>query len=242
MVKLDAMDIMDTEKDTEKDIKYNVWNELQGKPVETLKYVQKLFTKDQNYGICMFNIQLSGNIGMTIRTACLMGFDKFIICGRHHYDKRFNVGAHNYIDIVYWDSPIHVTISIIGTKNISQIPQIPPPVPKVQQYKETIDYYPEMFITQCKNENWTPIFIEQGGSDIRDPLWKYIEKPLLVLGNESLGIPADFMKTVCAAIPNARIISIPQWSILRSLNIANAATIAMWELRSRSGSSKYTLQ
>jgi tRNA(Leu) C34 or U34 (ribose-2'-O)-methylase TrmL len=60
-----------------------------------------------------------------------------------------------------------------------------------------------------------------------------IEKPLLVMGNESTGIPRDFMRKVCSAMPDACVISIPQWSVLRSLNIASAATIAMWELRSK---------
>ena len=209
--------------------KYNVWTELQHKPVNVLKNIQKSFSMESQYGICMFNIQHSGNIGMTLRTACAMGFDKFIICGRHHYDKRFTVGAHNYIDIEFWITPIKVTIDVISNKYVSEHDTT---YQNRQQYKETIDYYPEEFIAHCKNANWTPVFIEQGGSDIRDPLWKHIEKPLLVFGNESLGIPNDFMKKVCDAIPNTRIISIPQWSILRSLNISNAASIAMWELRS----------
>ena len=206
----------------ENHIKNNVWTELQNKPVTCSQKLQHAFCANTQYAICMFNIQLSGNIGMAVRTACALGFDKFIICGRHHYDKRFTVGAHNYINVEYWNDPIKVTITTLSGKPRNQ-----------QEYKETVDYNPEIFVENCKRNGYTPIFIEQGGSDIRDSSWKLVDKPLLILGNESFGIPTTFMKAVCSALPDSRIISIPQWSVLRSLNIANAATIAMWELRSK---------
>lgn len=215
------------EKETEIQIKNNVWSELQSKSVTCSQKLQHAFCANTEYAICMFNIQLSGNVGMTMRTACAMGFEKFIICGRHHYDKRFTVGAHNYIDVVYWNEPIKVTITTLSRKLINKNPS------DQQQYKETIEYFPEAFITNCQIHGYTPIFIEQGGNDIRTREWKHVSKPMLVLGNESFGIPRDFMRVVCNAIPDAQIISIPQWSVLRSLNIANAATIAMWELRSK---------
>jgi len=208
--------------ETSTQIKYNVWTELQNHTVECSQKFQKAFCTNTQYAICMFNIQLSGNIGMAMRSACAMGFEKFIICGRHHYDKRFTVGAHNYIDVVYWDDPIKVTINTLSGKN-----------KETQEFNEVITYNPEEFIANCKTHNYTPVFIEQGGNDIRDSQWKLIEKPLLVMGNESTGIPRDFMRKVCASIPDACVISIPQWSVLRSLNIASAATIAMWELRSK---------
>jgi len=200
----------------------NVWTELQSKSVTCSQKLQRAFCANTNYAICMFNIQLSGNIGMAMRTACAMGFEKFIICGRHHYDKRFTVGAHNYIDVVYWNDPIKVTIKTLGGKD-----------KETQQFEEIVTYFPEEFVANCVANNYTPIFIEQGGNDIRDVPWKLVEKPLLIFGNESTGIPCDFMCSVCKALPDSRIISIPQWSVLRSLNIASAATIAMWELRSK---------
>jgi len=207
---------------TSTQIKYNVWSELQNNSVECSQKLQKAFCANTQYAICMFNIQLSGNIGMAMRSACAMGFEKFIICGRHHYDKRFTVGAHNYIDVVYWNDPIKVTINTLSGKSKD-----------TQEFSEIIKYNSEDFIENCKINGYTPVFIEQGGNDIRDSQWKLIDKPLLVMGNESTGIPCDFMHSVCKAIPDACIISIPQWSVLRSLNIASAATIAMWELRSK---------
>jgi tRNA G18 (ribose-2'-O)-methylase SpoU len=194
----------------------NVWTELQDKSVLDCQNIQRCISND-NYGICMFNVRLSGNVGMALRTACTMGFGHFVICGRHHYDKRFTVGAHNYINIDYWEDPVKVTIKTI----------------KPGDYLEDVVYSPNDFIEKCQEVQWTPVFIEQGGQDIRYENWKLIERPLLVFGNESIGIPRSFMNEVKNAIPETRILSIPQWSILRSMNVANAASIAMWELKRR---------
>jgi len=195
-------------------MEYNIWTELQDKDLESCKKFNNNL-KSKNYGICMFNIKLSGNIGMAVRSACVLGFNNFIICGRHHYDKRFTVGAHNYIDISFWDDPVKVSIQTISNN----------------KYSEEIEYFPSEFIKKCQSDNWTPVFIEQGGKDIREPTWKLIEKPLLIFGNESIGIPKTFINEVSKSIPETRILSIPQWSILRSMNVTNAAAIAMWELQ-----------
>ena len=85
--------------------------------------------------------------------------------------------------------------------------------------------------------NWTPVFVEQGGIDIRTVHWPRPDcsaspaRPLLVMGNESSGIPRDFMDTVMRENKDAIKVSIPQWSVLRSMNVAMAAGIAMWEVR-----------
>jgi hypothetical protein len=189
--------------------KYNVWTELQNSSTEMCQRVQRNLTCD--YGICMFNVRTGGNVGMVVRTACTLGFSDVVICGRRHYDKRFTVGADKYINITHWEDPVHVDIKTVSPG----------------KYLETIEYNPESFVEHCKQGNWTPVFIEQGGEDIREPTWKHIERPLLVFGNESIGIPKNFMKKVSGS----RVLSIPQWSVLRSMNIANAASIAMWELK-----------
>jgi tRNA G18 (ribose-2'-O)-methylase SpoU len=189
----------------------NVWTPLQNLDVPVLQKIQKGLTKP--LGICLFNVRTSGNIGMSMRTACALGFSDFIICGRRSYDRRFTVGADNYINVQHWPEPVNVKIDTI----------------KPGEYRETIEYSPELFIEKCKE--WTPIFIEQGGEDIREPTWKHLERPLLVFGNESIGIPQSFIKQVKEKIPETRVLSIPQWSILRSMNVSTAAGIAMWELR-----------
>jgi len=188
----------------------NVRSEFQQFDEEKLKSIQKSLCK--NYSILLFNIRTGGNIGMTIRSACLLGCKEFIICGRKCYDKRFTVGSHNYIPVTYWNSPLKVTINVLS--------------PKKQE--EIIEYSPQEFVKMCGNR--TPIFLEQGGKDIREVPWKLIENPLVIVGNESCGIPTSFIKTVKKLIPETVIISIPQYSVMRSLNVCVAASIAMWEI------------
>jgi tRNA(Leu) C34 or U34 (ribose-2'-O)-methylase TrmL len=173
----------------------------------------------------MLNIRQSANIGMTVRTACVLGCKEFIICGRKQYDKRFTVGAEHYIPTTYWHEPLKVTINCVPQKQqqSSQSPRSP-------QYEDVLIYNADDFAEKCTASSWTPVFVEQGGQNICDTHWRQIDNPLLIFGNESYGIPCDFMAAVKKRIPSTRIVSIPQWSILRSMNVSMAACIAMWEV------------
>jgi len=188
----------------------NVRTEYQNLPTDKLKKIQENIST--NVSVMLFNVRTSGNVGMIIRQACVMGCKEVILCGRKQYDKRFTVGGHNYIDIKYWDTPLKVTIHTVS-------PGI---------YNEYLEYNPSEFIKNCKG--YTPIFLEQGGKNIRQVCWKLIENPLVVLGNESIGIPTDFIKLVKKEIPETLIISIPQNSVMRSMNVALAGSIALWEI------------
>jgi len=188
----------------------NVRDEYRNLQGDKIKKIQESLTS--NLRVLLFNIRTDGNIGMIIRQSCIMGCKEVIICGRKQYDKRFTVGAHNYITVGYWDTPLKVNIHTVS--------------PGV--YKENIEYNPEEFIYKCGNS--TPIFLEQGGKDIREVSWKLVENPLLILGNESLGIPHAFIKAVKDKIPNTLVISIPQQSVMRSMNVAIAGSIALWEI------------
>ena len=188
----------------------NVRTELQHFNEVLLKKIQNGLSK--NFSILLFNVRTGGNIAMSIRTACLLGCKEVIICGRKQYDKRFTTGSHNYIKVTYWSTPLKVNINCL----------------KPNQTEEIIEYNPIEFAKMCGDR--TPIFIEQGGKDIRTISWKLLENPLLIVGNETSGIPYDFIKTVKKLIPETIIISIPQFSVMRSLNVSVAASIAMWEI------------
>ena len=195
----------------------NVRSEYQGLEPEQLKKIQNGLSF--NCEVLLFNIRTSGNIAMIIRTACLMGCKQVIICGRKHYDKRFTVGAENYIPVNYIEKPLKVTIDCKKGTN---------PV----EYIETYDYNVEEFIKCC--EGRTPVFLEQGGKDIRGISWKLVENPLVILGNESIGIPKDFIKSVKEILPQTLTVSIQQYSVMRSLNVAVAASIVLWEINRQS--------
>jgi len=197
------MEIMDTRP-------LNVRDEYQNFAVDKLKSIQSSLTN--NTTILLFNVRTDGNIGMIIRQACVLGCKKIIICGRKHFDRRFTVGSHNYIEIIHAPGPLQVTIDTVS--------------PGV--FKETVTYNAHEFIKLI--EGYTPIFLEQGGTDIQKIHWKLVENPLIILGNESIGIPQDLIKAVKKKNDNALFISIPQQSVLRSMNVAMAASIALWEI------------
>jgi tRNA G18 (ribose-2'-O)-methylase SpoU len=148
---------------------------------------------------------------MIIRQSCIMGCRQVIICGRKCYDRRFTTGAHNYIDTVHWQDVLNVQIDTVS--------------PGV--FKETVDYNVENFID--KTREFTLIFLEQGGTSINEVKWKTVENPLLILGNETTGIPRDFIKTISKKA-DCIFVSIPQYSVMRSMNVAMAASIAIWEI------------
>ena len=182
----------------------NVRTEYQDFSQEHLKTIQQSLSK--NFSILLFNIRTNGNVGMIIRSACLLGCKQIVICGRKKYDARFTTGAHHYIPIVYNENILKVDIKCkaLGT------------------FEEIVNY--------CLDNSFTPIFLEQGGTDIQSISWKIIDNPLIVIGNESLGIPRNFILTVKSLIPQTIITSIPQYSVMRSLNVSVAASIAMWEI------------
>ena len=188
----------------------NVRTEYQDLPLNVIKKIQSSLTN--NLSVLLFNVRTDGNVGMIIRQACLMGCRRVIICGKKQYDRRFTVGSHHYIDIEFWDKPL-----IVNTRTVS---------PGV--FKETVDYDPQAFIDLCKTGNYTPVFLEQGGMDIQQIKWQTVENPLLVLGNESLGIPQTFINVVKKR--RCLFVSIPQSSVIRSMNVAMAGSIAIWEM------------
>lgn len=196
----------------------NVRNEYQQLSQETLKILQRNLS--MNCDILLFNIRTDGNLGMIVRTACLMGCHSVIICGRKHYDKRFTVGSDNYIPVHFWESPLKVTITCKKGLHYGS-----------ERYQETLEYFPEEFVRCC--ENRTPVFLEQGGTDIREVSWKLVENPLVILGNESIGIPSNFIQSVKKLKPETITVSIPQWSVMRSLNVSIACSLILWEIRNQ---------
>lgn len=188
----------------------NVRTEYQDFSQEKLKKIQKGISK--NFSILLFNIRTSGNLGMTIRSACLMGCKQVIVCGRKKYDARFAVGSEHYIPLVFWETPLRVTINCLSPG----------------KFEEILEYSPQEFVKLCGN--LTPVFLEQGGQDIQTVKWQTIENPLIIVGNESCGIPMDFIKTVKRLLPGTVVTSIPQCSVMRSFNVSIAASIAMWEI------------
>ncbi len=177
---------------------WNVRDELKTMTLDEIKCVQYLDSLP--FAVCALNVTGDLNLGIMMRTACLMGVEKFIIYGSHQYDRRSTVGAQNYIDLIKVGSLIPNTDEI--------------------DYSE---FWPTM-----ERLHYNPIFFDTGGvklvGDIAQTLHRQHTsrnwKMCLVFGNEGLGIPKELTK-------DHTIVTIPQRGVLRSLNVGAAASIAI---------------
>lgn len=150
------------------------------------------------FRVCALNVEGDLNVGMMARTASLLGVEKFYIFGRRKIDARSLVGAQNYL-----------------------------PMEKISGLDVDGNLMVSLFKDFVEKEHITPLFIEQGGTDISRlaNVFTYEDVgkiPCLVFGNEASGIPKEFME-------GYKSISIPQRGVLRSYNVAAAASIVMWE-------------
>jgi tRNA G18 (ribose-2'-O)-methylase SpoU len=177
---------------------YNVRDEYKNNSVEeNIAICNKEHLK---FSVGCINITGELNIGMMIRSACLLGAENFYIFGRKKFDKRSTVGAEKYINIVQYtfDDPIHADAEI----------------------NERLEYMLK----------WnTVVLCEQGGDEIgsRKMALKYSEEiinPLFVFGSESHGIPP-----LITTNEHFYKVSIPQRGVLRSFNVSAAMAIVCWD-------------
>ena len=172
-------------------LKYNVHTPLQALPMEKLKKIAA--TTALPLGLMLFNLHGDMNVGMSIRTAVILGCSDVYIIGRRKYDRRPEVGARNYIQFHR-----HPTIE------------------------------PQFF----QENRLLPIFVEQGGQPLEEFSFKpYLPgrlpegwKAVLVVGSESHGLPKSLLQAL-----DAPVVSISQYGVLRSLNVAIAASIVLYE-------------
>ena len=78
-------------------LKYNVHTPLQGLPPEKLQRISQATALP--VALMMYNLNGDMNIGMSIRTAVILGCSDVYIVGRKKYDRRSEVGAKNYIHV-----------------------------------------------------------------------------------------------------------------------------------------------
>lgn len=98
-----------------------------------------------------------------------------------------------------------------------------------QNYIDIVYYEDQTEALQLIMESYQPVFIEQGGEDICSvDFYGSTKNPCLIFGSESEGLPKEYLEYAkTSAIP---VVSIDQIGILRSLNVATAAGIAMWKV------------
>ncbi len=78
-------------------LKYNVHTPFQQFPVEKLQRLSKATALPVS--LMLYNLHGDMNIGMSIRTAVILGCSDVYVIGRRKYDRRSEVGAKNYIQV-----------------------------------------------------------------------------------------------------------------------------------------------
>ena len=152
------------------------------------------------FSIGLINVTGDLNVGMCIRSACLMGASNFYIFGRKKYDKRSTVGAEKYINIVQYnyEDPLRADQQILD-----DLLKIGHPNLVCEQGGV------ELGSVECENEYLR----------IRD------SHPLFLFGSESHGIPEIILNQT----NNFTKVSIPQRGVLRSYNVSAAMNIIVWD-------------
>jgi tRNA(Leu) C34 or U34 (ribose-2'-O)-methylase TrmL len=189
---------------------YNVRDEYKDNTVEQNKAIQKSQTR--KFSVGAINITGELNIGMMIRSACLMGAENFYIFGRKKFDKRSTVGAENYINIKQftYDDPISAD----------------------EQMKEDIDklrgphhvFLCEQGGTPLHKKKWSDSYPNNTSYDHGRHNWQS-NHPLFLFGSESHGIPQNIVDS----FPPIHRLSIPQVGVLRSFNVSAACNIVLWD-------------
>lgn len=190
----------------------NVLDHLKNESYEKLREIQI----SESYNLTAMFLNLCGdlNIGSMIRTSVLSGLKKVIIFGRRKFDARSTVGAEKYIELEI----------VNGFKG------------------ETIEYDLELLFSIIYNNNYVPIYAEHGGKLLGSFSWKKVFSflydnnlnPLIIMGNESRGIPED-VSELFDSIPYSFRVSIPQRGVIRSFNVGHAYSAILWDLRKDMG-------
>jgi tRNA G18 (ribose-2'-O)-methylase SpoU len=159
------------------------------------------------FSVGAINVAGDLNIGMMIRSACLMGASNFYIFGRKKFDKRSTVGAEKYMNIVQYnyEAPLHADEYILH-----DLLKLNHPIIACEQGGV------ELGTIDCQN-------VYQAMND---------KHPLFLFGSESHGIPEVIMNHVTEhSYPSYAFtaVSIPQRGVLRSFNVSAAMNIVIWD-------------
>lgn len=135
-------------------------------------------TRALPYAVAMANVTGDLNMGVIVRSACILGAERVYMFGRRKYDRRSTVGAHHYIPIV------HVEMD----------------------WEDGIDW--DAMLRALRVDGYTPVLIEQGGEPLYTwNVALTPGRVCLVMGPERDGIPEDVVVNErCYSIPQPGIL------------------------------------
>lgn len=184
---------------------FNVHDEYKDNSLEQNISICK--QQSRNFSVGAINITGCLNIGVMIRSACLMGAENFYIFGRRTFDKRSTVGAEKYINIVQYtyDDPTTADEEILHQLQLLKHP-----------------------IIACEHGG-----AELGTVDATN-VYNSVRDlhPMFLFGSESHGIPQSILDRLDpTGYPDYEFsrLSIPQRGVLRSFNVSAAMNIIVWD-------------
>ncbi len=176
--------------------------------IEINKELQK--TKN-SFGILMVNIDYDNNSGNIIRTANAMGAIEVILYGRKKFDRRSSMGTEFYTNfrqithIEEIDEAFGSYDLIVGLDNIKG---------SVSMYD--FDWGLVKLNSEVKPQNESDKPCQTNNSKTKP-------RVLICLGQESTGLPEEIIRKC------DKLVQIPQYGSVRSLNVGTAAGIAMYD-------------
>jgi len=109
--------------------------------------------------------------------------------------------------------------STVGAQNYINIEYIEEDVSDIEGQKHILDKI---------GEDYSPIFIEHGGTDITSQEFQHWNRCCFIFGEEGTGIPETMIDIARQyAHDENRVLTIDQIGVLRSLNVSAAAAIVM---------------
>jgi tRNA G18 (ribose-2'-O)-methylase SpoU len=174
-----------------------------GSNVDNNAFVQLLKISNErriNASVLTVAIKYDRNVSAMCRTCEIFGMRDYITLGDNHIDMRSSVGSHNYLNFIKCKCDI-------GNQ---------------EEVNSAFDLY-------MRKYNMTPIFVEQGGTNLSEVNWtKYFDKHIcFVLGAEDEGVPESILNQK-DRYEDSIIVSIEQQGIMRSLNVSIACGIILY--------------
>lgn len=204
----------------------NIQSYMKSHPVQ---FVKK-YSKSMSLGYCVMTLSICGNlnVGTIMRTAQLLGAERYIVFGKRKFDERSAVGATKYMDVERVFGLMNGDTSNTESEKIS--------------YDERfID--PVVFHDYLVKNELVPVFLEQTSDAIYDDdiNWKTMERPLyrsgiqnrkfcFVFGNEGDGISPQVLAQGLK-IEGSFVIAIRQLGVLASFNVSASAAIILSKYR-----------
>lgn len=168
-------------------LKYNVHTPLQQFPVEVLQRISQATALPVS--LMLYNLHGDMNIGMSIRTAVILGCSDVYIVGRRKYDRRSEVGAKNYIHV-------HRYVSIEPTFFQEQ-KLLPIFIEQGGSPLEEFSFKP--FLPNKLDDGWKVVFVMGSESfGLPLPLLKSVKAPILSISQ--YGVMRSLNVSIAASI------------------------------------------